>query len=238
MKVKGLFFALFFLAFLLLAPSSYASVKTFKVISVIDGDTIKADIRGKTETIRLLAIDAPEMTNGKMQCYGNEAYQKLKSYVLGKEVILVDDSTQGNRDSYKRLLRYVYLPNSVRTFINGELVKQGYAYSYRKYSTKLLTKFNNLEKYAISNNLGLWKSCQITPTPKAVNNAVKNTIQQTNTQKSNVVAPSSNVGFTCSGKTTCGQMSSCSEAYFYLSNCGVSRLDGDKDGVPCESLCN
>lgn len=37
-------------------------------------------------------------------------------------------------------------------------------------------------------------------------------------------------------KKTCGQMSSCEEAKFQLA-CGNIRLDGDKDGVPCESIC-
>ena len=45
-------------------------------------------------------------------------------------------------------------------------------------------------------------------------------------------------GWTCGTKTTCGQMSSCDEAKFYLTQCGVKRLDGDGDGVPCASLCN
>jgi hypothetical protein len=43
--------------------------------------------------------------------------------------------------------------------------------------------------------------------------------------------------FTCAGKRTCGQMASCEEAKFYLEHCGRARLDGDKDGIPCESLC-
>lgn len=50
-------------------------------------------------------------------------------------------------------------------------------------------------------------------------------------------APKSDEGFTCGSKRTCGQMSSCEEARFYLNQCGLSRLDGDKDGTPCESLC-
>ena len=45
-------------------------------------------------------------------------------------------------------------------------------------------------------------------------------------------------GWTCGAKTACGQMSSCDEAKFYLTTCGVKRLDGDGDGVPCASLCN
>ncbi|HEX8584231.1 MAG TPA: excalibur calcium-binding domain-containing protein [Allosphingosinicella sp.] len=44
-------------------------------------------------------------------------------------------------------------------------------------------------------------------------------------------------GQQCSGKRTCGEMNSCAEANFYLDECGVSRLDGDGDGVPCESIC-
>jgi len=51
------------------------------------------------------------------------------------------------------------------------------------------------------------------------------------------VAPDEPTAFTCAGKRTCGQMTSCAEARFYLSNCGVGTLDRDRDGVPCESLC-
>ncbi|MDA3978529.1 MULTISPECIES: excalibur calcium-binding domain-containing protein [Gallibacterium] len=39
------------------------------------------------------------------------------------------------------------------------------------------------------------------------------------------------------GKRYCKEMRSCEEAKFYLNQCGVGRLDRDKDGVPCESIC-
>ena len=42
---------------------------------------------------------------------------------------------------------------------------------------------------------------------------------------------------TCGNKRYCKEMTSCEEAKFYLSQCGLSRLDGDGDGVPCEKLC-
>ncbi|MAO04776.1 MAG: hypothetical protein CL804_09730 [Citromicrobium sp.] len=32
-------------------------------------------------------------------------------------------------------------------------------------------------------------------------------------------------------------MSSCEEAMYYYQQCGVGRLDGDNDGIPCEKLC-
>lgn len=41
----------------------------------------------------------------------------------------------------------------------------------------------------------------------------------------------------CNGKKTCKEMSSCAEAKFYLNHCGVTRIDGDGDGIPCEKLC-
>jgi hypothetical protein len=41
----------------------------------------------------------------------------------------------------------------------------------------------------------------------------------------------------CGSKRLCRQMNSCQEAYHYLNECGVGRLDRDGDGVPCESIC-
>src|SRR5688572_24677089 len=44
-------------------------------------------------------------------------------------------------------------------------------------------------------------------------------------------------GFVCGLKRYCGEMSGCAEARFYFTQCGLSRLDADRDGVPCETLC-
>jgi hypothetical protein len=41
--------------------------------------------------------------------------------------------------------------------------------------------------------------------------------------------------FRCEGKTRCSEMHSCEEATFYLRNCPGTKMDGDGDGVPCES---
>lgn len=49
-------------------------------------------------------------------------------------------------------------------------------------------------------------------------------------------AKSSSSG-SCGGKRTCGEMNSCAEAYHYLNQCGLGRLDRDNDGIPCESIC-
>jgi len=41
--------------------------------------------------------------------------------------------------------------------------------------------------------------------------------------------------FTCDGRTHCSQMRSCVEAKFFLRNCPGTEMDGDHDGIPCES---
>ena len=52
------------------------------------------------------------------------------------------------------------------------------------------------------------------------------------------VLPSVSLKVVCGSKRYCRQMNSCEEARAFLNQCGLSRLDGDKDGVPCEVLCN
>lgn len=41
--------------------------------------------------------------------------------------------------------------------------------------------------------------------------------------------------YTCSGKMYCSEMNSCEEAMFYQNNCPDTKMDGDGDGIPCES---
>lgn len=41
--------------------------------------------------------------------------------------------------------------------------------------------------------------------------------------------------FACDGRTHCSQMSSCEEARYFIRHCPDTKMDGDGDGVPCES---
>ena len=56
-------------------------------------------------------------------------------------------------------------------------------------------------------------------------------------QRSSQPANQQQTGFSCSPRKNCGQMSSCDEARFYLTQCQRGDLDRDNDGVPCESMC-
>jgi cold shock CspA family protein len=41
-------------------------------------------------------------------------------------------------------------------------------------------------------------------------------------------------GFKCDGRTHCSQMTSCTEAKYFLKNCPGTQMDGNNDGTPCE----
>jgi hypothetical protein len=52
-------------------------------------------------------------------------------------------------------------------------------------------------------------------------------------------AASASGGFRCDGRQMCSQMKSCAEAKYFLANCPGVKLDGNKDGIPCEKQwCN
>ncbi|HMS28149.1 MAG TPA: excalibur calcium-binding domain-containing protein [Burkholderiaceae bacterium] len=40
--------------------------------------------------------------------------------------------------------------------------------------------------------------------------------------------------FKCDGRTHCSHMTSCAEAKYFLNNCPGVKMDGDRDGIPCE----
>ena len=41
-------------------------------------------------------------------------------------------------------------------------------------------------------------------------------------------------GFSCDGRQYCSQMKSCAEARYFLANCPGAKMDGNRDGTPCE----
>jgi hypothetical protein len=49
------------------------------------------------------------------------------------------------------------------------------------------------------------------------------------------VPPPTGNAFKCDGRIYCSQMTSCAEATYFLRNCPGTKMDGDHDGVPCES---
>lgn len=204
--------------------ASNQSATLYNVVKVVDGDTIDVSINGETKRLRLIGINTPETVDPRtpVECFGREASDKTKSLLTGKKVSLETDSTQGELDKYSRLLRYVFLENG--TNFNLYMIKEGYAYEYT-YNTayKYQKEFKEAQAYAKTNNKGLWS-------PTTCNGELKSAEPQiTNTSSS-----TSSFG-SCGTKTTCSQMTTCEEARYFLNTCGVTRLDGDSDGVPCQT---
>ena len=118
---------------------------------VIDGDTI---VLSNGEKVRLIGVDTTETKHPKkpVEYYGKEATAFTKRMVGGKVVKLKYDVQR--RDEYDRLLAYVYLMNG--TFLNAEIIKQGYGHAYTRFPFKYMEEFKLYEKEARENKRGLW----------------------------------------------------------------------------------
>jgi micrococcal nuclease len=154
--------------------SSDAPTELFPVLSVADGDTMTVDIAGARERIRLIGIDAPEVS-GAPECFGNEAALYAKNSLSGTSVGLVPDPTQDDRDRYGRLLRYVILPDG--TDFDAQLIALGYAHEYtydKPYQRQ--SAYRAAQSAATSAKRGLWspETCN-GATPSAISSAAPST---------------------------------------------------------------
>jgi len=115
-------------------------------LKIIDGDTIILN----GEKIRFTGIDTPEL---KQTCLKDD--QEVPCGMTAKMLLVkkIGDNTpeciSEGKDAYKRTL--------AECFVNGEslskfLVRSGYAFAYRKYSTKFIED----EEFAKANKLGMW----------------------------------------------------------------------------------
>ncbi|MBF0569360.1 MAG: thermonuclease family protein [Candidatus Omnitrophica bacterium] len=137
-----------------------------RVVRIYDGDTIKL---ANGEKVRFIGIDAPELhDNPKLyrdarrlgldvdtiKSMGEEAYEFSKNLLADKDVTLEFDVQP--RDKYGRLLAYVYLDDG--TFVNEEIVKNGYAYLMTiPPNVKRAADFKALFEQARARKLGLWR---------------------------------------------------------------------------------
>ena len=138
------------------------------VVDVVDGDTIKVRMDGQIYTVRYIGIDTPESTIEK-EYFGKEASQKNFELVNGREVVMYRDKSETDR--YDRLLRFVFVGD---TFINFELVNQGYA-NAKEYKPDVACSyfFSQGESNAMKLGLGLWADQALQPTqPVMVGSAI------------------------------------------------------------------
>lgn len=129
-----------------------------RVIRVVDGDTIEIEGGAK---VRYIGIDTPESVDPRrpVECFGKEASRKNKELVEGRRVRLEKDIS--DHDKFGRLLRYVYIDT---TFVNLELVRQGYATSATfPPDVAHQQEFVDAQAEAREANRGLWQICNKEP---------------------------------------------------------------------------
>lgn len=213
---------------LALACSSAQADLDGKVVAVSDGDTIKVlDADNVLHKIRLTGIDAPE----KAQPFGRASREHLAAMVAGRAVRVESAKT----DRYGRLLGKVWVqprdcPACGKTLnVNHAQILAGMAWWYQYYASEQPLEDRERYKSAVNEararKLGLWSEANPIP-PWAWRRGERGTAENATPRN-----------FHCGAKRYCREMTSCAEARFYLQNCARSSLDGDNDGVPCESIC-
>lgn len=120
-----------------------------KVIKISDGDTITILTQQRKQIkVRFYGIDAPELK----QPYGKKSKQFLANLIAG-EVVEVEEN---GKDRYKRTIGTIYLNGAD---INAQMVANGYAWAYRKFSKK----YTPQEGKAKSQKRGLWRDKEPIP---------------------------------------------------------------------------
>ena len=127
-----------------------------QVVHVTDGDTVEVLLDGRTEDVRYIGIDTPEVDPSiGVECFGHQASELNARLVGGRRVRLVFDDEL--RDRYGRLLAYVYVG---KLLVNAEIVRRGYARTLTiPPNTDRAALFARLERDAGRAGSGLWSHC-------------------------------------------------------------------------------
>lgn len=138
--------------------AGFVSAAGYRVTKVVDGDTISVRMGKNDVLVRLIGVDAPELSsrsNTKKGCFAAQAKDYLSRKILGKYVTLSGDYLSGDKDYYGRLLRYVYLNGED---ISRTLVFNGYARQYKYWNNDYMNRYSYtlLESAAHATWRGLW----------------------------------------------------------------------------------
>lgn len=127
-------------------PTSAADAA--RVVEVVDGDTIRVEVDGEQESVRLIGINAPE----RGECLSDEATDRLRDLVTGQPVEFAVDRT--DRDQYGRLLRHVEVGG---VDVGAELVRSGLALA-REYppDTTRVDAYAEAQRAAEEAGVGMW----------------------------------------------------------------------------------
>ena len=197
------------------------------VTSVVDGDTF--DVRfsdGATDTVRLVGVDTPEVYSevspeefggANAACLDNwadRASSFVERRVEGQNVRLEYDENEGRRGYYDRLLAYTYIDE---VNLNYQLVRQGYGRVYTESDFIMKQRFLEAEREARDQNRGFW-GCE-------------------STESSSEDGGENDRSYVEEGEDMdCADFETQEEAQEFHESHSGHGLDGDGDGIACESL--
>lgn len=116
----------------------------------IDGDTAVLIVDGNKESVRFLAIDAPESVDP----YGKEASDYTCNLLENANEIKVEIEEKSQKDKYNRLLAWVWIDSELiqLMLVENGLSKVKYLYNDYKYTDLLI----DAQKEAKSKKIGIW----------------------------------------------------------------------------------
>ncbi|WP_099069249.1 thermonuclease family protein [Nostoc linckia] len=150
------------------SPHAMPLSEDWTVASVADGDTITVKRDGETKKIRFCGIDAVE----KQQKLGPQAKTYLQSLIdKGDGTVMVIPIEQ---DKYGRTVAEVFVKPRPGTpgyrseeeiFLNGDMVRAGFARHYTRYSNNCPNKvvIEQSEQMAIASKAGVWNDPNAVP---------------------------------------------------------------------------
>jgi micrococcal nuclease len=133
-----------------------------RVERVVDGDTLRVTIDGRSRSVRLLGIDTPEThrPGTPVECGGPQATAHMQALAPpGTRVKLFIDPSQDRVDRYGRLLAYVRLPSG--RFAEDAQLESGWAtvYVYGGKPVSLYPRFRGEQQAARARSRGVWAAC-------------------------------------------------------------------------------
>jgi micrococcal nuclease len=139
-------------------PTANASQQKFRVTEVHDGDTISIRTRSfvgiplKTERVRLIGIDTPEL---KQEPWGRRAKKHLKKLISESDWVVSIEFDIEQRDKHGRLLIYAW--DKKGQLINEKMIGDGYAVVYTiPPNVRYVERFTAAQKKAQALRIGIW----------------------------------------------------------------------------------
>ncbi|MEI6829387.1 MAG: thermonuclease family protein [Synechococcaceae cyanobacterium ELA445] len=195
------------------------------LLSIGDGDTIRVLDQGHKLTIRLACIDAPEMAQAP---YGAQSRAYLQSRLrIGSPVTLLPQTV----DRYGRTVAEVITD----TNLNLAMVEDSQAFAYRQYLKQCNAKeYLDAEYRASRSRFGVWAVPGGITRPWDFRRARRSGGSVSSSSPS--AAPVGSAPGVMAGRHyRCKEIGTFARAQELLRQ-GHTYLDGDGDGVACESL--